>query len=106
MTKKTDPPPEAGTAGTDGSFTSLARWYWPYVRPFRKRLLIVSFGLAIVLACQALIPLTVESILHHGEWDPRAMTVLIAMIILQLGIGHLTHFWSHVIASSSATRLR
>lgn len=34
------------------------------------------------------------------------MTVLIAMIIIQLGIGHLTHFWSHVIASSSATLLR
>ena len=106
MTNKPAPPPEAGAIGTVGSFTSLARWYWPYVRPFRKRLIIVSFGLAIVLACQALIPLTVESILHHGEWDPRAMTLLIAMIIIQLGIGQLTHFWSHVLASSSATLLR
>lgn len=59
MTNKADPPPEAGAIGTDGSFTALARWYWPYIRHFRKRLIIVSFGLAIVLACQALIPLTV-----------------------------------------------
>jgi ATP-binding cassette subfamily B multidrug efflux pump len=106
MTERPTPAAGTGLTRTDGSFTSLARWYWPYVRPFRARLLLVSFSIAIVLACQALIPLTVESILHHGEWDTRAMIVLVAMIVIQLGVGHLAHIGGHIIASSSARLLR
>ena len=91
---------------TRTSFRSLARWYWPYVRPFRAKLALVSLGLAIVLACQALIPLTVESLMHHGHWETRPVLFLVAMVIIQLGIGHVAHVGGHAIASSSATLLR
>lgn len=96
----------APTTRVDGTFTSLMRWYWPYVRPFRARLAWVLGGVAIVLACQAIIPLTVEGILHHGEWDARALGILIALVIIQLVIGHFAHIGSHVVSSMSATLLR
>ena len=96
----------APTTRVDGTFTSLMRWYWPYVRPFRARLAWVLGGVAIVLACQAIIPLTVESILHHGEWDVSALGILIALVIVQLVTGHFAHIGSHVVSSMSATLLR
>jgi ABC-type multidrug transport system fused ATPase/permease subunit/CRP-like cAMP-binding protein len=97
---------EASTTRVDGTFSSLMRWYWPYVRPFRVRLAWVFGGLAIVLACQAFIPLTVEGILHHGEWDLPALSLLLAMIVIQLTVGHFAHIGGHYVASTSATLLR
>lgn len=97
---------EASTTRVDGTFSSLMRWYWPYVRPFRVRLAWVFGGVAIVLACQAFIPLTVEGILHHGEWDLPALSLLLAMIVIQLTVGHFAHIGGHYVASTSATLLR
>ena len=97
---------EASTTRVDGTFRSLMRWYWPYVRPFRARLAWVLAGLAVVLACQAFIPLTVEGILHHGEWDLPALSLLVAMILIQLIVGHFAHIGGHFVASTSATLLR
>lgn len=88
------------------SFGSLARWYWPYVRPFRGRLILVGLGLAVVLACQAIIPLTVEGLLHHGTWETGAVVLLFVLVFVQLGVGHVAHIGGHAIASSSATLLR
>ena len=97
---------EASTTRVDGTFTSLMRWYWPYVRPFRLRLTWVLAGIAIVLICQGLIPLAVESILHRGEWDVLALCILLAMVVIQLTIGHFSHIGGHIVASASATLLR
>lgn len=99
-------PDAPSTTRTDGSFTSLARWYAPYVRPYRGRLLYVAGLTVVMLACQAFVPLTVEAILHHGIWDTPAITLLLALVVLQLFSGHLAHLGSHRIASSSATLLR
>lgn len=97
---------EASTTRVDGTFSSLMRWYWPYVRPFRAQLAWVLAGIAVVLVCQAFIPLTVESILHHGEWDPFALSLLLAMVVIQLVVGHFAHIGGHIVASASATLLR
>ena len=101
-----DSPDAASTTRTDGTFTSLWRWYWPYVRPYRGRLVLLAVLTAIVLTCQALIPLEVESILHHGEWDNKALLLLLAMVVIQLSAGHWSHLDAHRIASSSAALLR
>lgn len=99
-------PDAPSTTRTDGSFTSLARWYAPYVRPYRGRLFYVAGLTAVMLACQAFVPLTVESILHHSIWDTPAIALLLALVVLQLFSGHLAHLGAHRIASSSAARLR
>ncbi len=101
-----DSPDAATITRTDGTFTALWRWYWPYVRPYRTRLVFLGVITAIMLACQALIPLLVESILHHGEWDTKAILLLLAMVAIQLATGHWSHLDAHAIASSSASLLR
>ncbi len=101
-----DSPDAPSTTRTDGTFTSLWRWYWPYVRPYRARLIFLAVITAIMLACQAVIPLTVESILHHGEWDTKAILLLLGMVVIQLATGHWSHLDAHAIASSSGSLLR
>jgi len=106
MTTSHSRPRESYEGQSKRTFTSMARWYWPYLRPFWARLFLTSIGLAIVLACQALIPLTVEEILHHAVWDLAAMSTLLALIVVQLGIGHLAHMSSHILAIKSSGLLQ
>jgi ABC-type multidrug transport system fused ATPase/permease subunit len=106
MTTSPSRPRESYQGQHKRTFTSMGRWYWPYVRPFWARLLLTSLGLAVVLACQALIPLTMENLLHHAVWDLAAISTLLALIVVQLGIGHLAHMSSHLLAIKSSGLLQ
>ena len=106
MTASHSRPRESHEGQSKRTFTSMGRWYWPYLRPFRARLFLTSLGLAVVLACQALIPLTVEKLLHDAVWNPVVISTLLALIVVQLGISHVTHMSSHLLAINSSNLLR
>ena len=106
MTTSSSRPRESYHGQNKRTFTSMGRWYWPYLRPFWARLFLTSLALAVVLACQALIPLTVENLLHHAVWDLAAMSTLLALIVVQLCIGHLAHMSSHLLAIKSSGLLQ
>ena len=88
------------------AFRTLVQWYCPYLRGSGRLLTWTAVGTVVVLACQAAVPLLVESILHHGEWDPVGMTVLVVLVVLQLVSGHLAHEGAEAVATDAAQRLR
>jgi len=92
-------------AQTRGAFRNLLRWYRPYLKGSGKTL---TFGLiftAIMLTCQAAIPLVLETLLHHGTWSSLAYW-LIGLMVAQLVIGYFAHIAGHNVAVASATQLR
>ena len=93
-------------ARSEHEFRGLVRWIWPYVRPSKMVLAITIVGMLSTLAIGAIIPLQVEDILHHGEWDPGALLTLVVLIVGMLVISHLTHSGAHRVSLEAAARLR
>ena len=54
-------------AQNKGAFRSLLRWYRPYLQGSGKTLTVGLTCTAIMLTCQAAIPLVFETLLHHGQ---------------------------------------
>lgn len=90
---------------TRGAFRSLLRWYQPYLKGSGRLLVVGSILTAIMLAAQAVIPLVMEGLLHHGHWN-SSVYVLIGLVLLQLVVGYFAHVAGHGIAVDSAERLR
>ena len=84
----------------------LLRWFQPLTTGHRRLKVGILAGSLVVLACQALIPWLVEVLLHHGQWDGALLAVLVALVIVQLGIGYATHLGIHVLANNGALVLR
>lgn len=87
-------------------FRALWHWYRPYVTGSRGRLAAGLAFAAVTLACQAVVPLQVESILHHEHWDTAALALLAILIVVEIGSGFLTDISAHEVAYRSAERLR
>jgi ATP-binding cassette subfamily B protein len=88
------------------AFADLFRWYRPYLRGFGGLISWTLAGTAVFLICVAVTPLLVEWILHHGEWDTRAIVGLIALIVLQLVVSYFAHIGAHRVANESTAGLR
>lgn len=84
----------------------LLRWYQPYLAGRRRLMTGIILGTLVVIACQALVPWLVEVILHHGEWDSLLLTVLVALVAVQLGVGYATHSGVHMAANAGGLALR
>lgn len=95
----------APTQGHRAPIRELLRWYRPYLRGSGRALTWTLTATVVMLACQTVVPLKVESILHHATWDTLAVIVLIALVLTQLGAGHLAHLTAHEVANRSGFRL-
>ena len=84
------PPPSPSSGPSPHAYRALARWLWPFTRGARGTLTWTLLGLAVMLAAQAVIPLQVEGILHHGVWDPAALGILVVLVIVMLLAAHFT----------------
>ena len=92
--------------GGDRPFRSLLRWYWPYVQGSRSRLAVTAVFAAVVLACQAVIPLQVESILNGGVWSPGQFALLTGLIVVVIAGLYGTEIGAKLVAAKSSGRLR
>ena len=99
----------APTQGHRAPVRLLLAWYRPYLRGSGSTLAWTLLATVAMLACQTLVPLKVESILHHATWDTVAVLVLILLVVAQLAAGHVAHVGAHTVANRSgfllATRL-
>ena len=104
----TPQPPAIGAGVTDGGghFTSLLRWYRPNLRGSGRLLALSLVAIALVLACQAVIPLVVHALLEGGRADARGLSVLVGLAVLQLIASFAGQRGAAVVASDSAFRLR
>lgn len=91
---------------TSTSYAGLWRWYWINLHGLHLKLYGTLAVLALMLAAQALVPLQVESILHHGEWDLAAVIVLVVLVSVQLAAGYVGHEGAQDLTVASATTLR
>jgi len=89
-----------------GGISSFLRWYAPYVRGHRVVFVLGAVMSAAVLACQALIPLVVENLLHHGEWEWPLIILLVALILGQLIFKYGVSNAAYSLTNLSARRLR
>lgn len=96
----------SAAAPRNGAVSTLLRWYRPYLKGYTGPLAWIGFASLVVLGTQVLIPLIVEDLLHHGEWDTEIIFVLAAMIVLQLAIGHAAHLAAHKVSTGSAHAIR
>ncbi len=96
----------AWTPPAKGAFRNLMRWYRPYLTGTGQRLTWTIVATAVVLFCQAVVPLQVESILHHEVWSTSAVLILLALVVLQLVLGHFAHEGAHDVANRSSASLR
>lgn len=84
----------------------LIRWYQPVTAGHGRLKAGILAGSLVVLACQALVPWLVEVILHNGEWDVMLLAILVALVLLQLGVGYATHLGIHILTNLGAFELR
>lgn len=87
-------------------FTSLWAWYRPYVRGSRGRLALTLVAAAVVLACQAVIPLQVDALLSLGALDTGALLLLVGLVCLQVIVGYAQDLGARDVSNDSALRLR
>ena len=92
-------------AQTRGAFRNLLGWYRPYLQGSGKTLTLGLICTAIMLACQAAIPLVFETLLHHGHWSSLVYW-LMGLMVAQLVIGYFAHIAGHTVAVTSANQLR
>ncbi len=97
-------PPES--FNPTAAVVALFRWYRPYLVGMRGLFMWTIAGTLVYLACTAVLPLVVESILHAGSWDSRAIAGLLAIAVLQLVMSYYSHIGAHHIAIDSASKLR
>ncbi|MDC3376712.1 cyclic nucleotide-binding domain-containing protein [Candidatus Nanopelagicales bacterium] len=88
------------------AFAAFFRWYRPYLVGIRRLVGWTITGTLVFLVCVAITPLLVEWILHHGEWDSRAVVGLLAIVGLQLVVSYYAEIGAHRVANESAVRLR
>ena len=93
-------------ANSSTTYIGLWKWYRVNLRGSYGQLGFTFLLIGIMLATQAVVPLQVESILHHGEWDSTAVGILIALVILMMVTGHFGHLGAHDLAVHSGERLR
>jgi ABC-type multidrug transport system fused ATPase/permease subunit/CRP-like cAMP-binding protein len=84
----------------------ILQWYRPFLRGSGGRLAWWVVASVVVLACQAVIPLKVESLLHHGELTVVAVTTLVALVVVQLAVGYSARIRAHLVSTSVGSRLR
>ena len=84
----------------------LLGWYRPYVAGRRRLAVGITVGTLVIIVCQALVPWMVEVILHRGEWDATLLAILVGLVILQLGVGYVTHLGVHTLTNFGALELR
>ncbi len=99
-----------------GAVRDLLRWYQPYLAGQHARIAWVVVGTAVVLACQAVIPWVVETILAGSEeealhstepigWPTGLIGLLLTLVVTQLLIGYVARVGAHAIATDSASTL-
>jgi ATP-binding cassette subfamily B protein len=89
-----------------GQFRALFRWFRPYLRGSGRLLTFTVIFTIIVLACQAVIPLQVDSILS-GEVSPRTgILILIGLALLQLVSAYFSRLGGADVANDATYRLR
>lgn len=84
----------------------LVAWYRPYLRGQERQFVITIVLACLVLAAQALTPLQVESILHHGEWNLGPVLVLSALVLAQIVFGHFVGTGAHDLSGEVRERLQ
>lgn len=92
--------------GSRGQYAAFFRWFAPYTRGSRARLTVTLVLTVIVLACQAVIPLQVDSILHAEGSTSRALLVLVALAIIQVIVSYFSRIGGIDVANNAAYRLR
>jgi ABC-type multidrug transport system fused ATPase/permease subunit/CRP-like cAMP-binding protein len=92
--------------GSRGQYAAFFRWFAPYTRGSRARLTVTLVLTVIVLACQAVIPLQVDSILHAEGSTSRALLVLVALAIIQVIMSYFSRIGGIDVANNAAYRLR
>lgn len=102
-----DPVPDIGSVLTGGGqFTSLLRWFRPNLRGSGRLLSFTFAAMAVVLICQAVIPLQVHNLLEVGVSDSGGIILLLALVVLQLIGSYLLHRGAADVANDSSYRLR
>ena len=87
-------------------FFPILRWMRPDLRGMKVLLTVTVVSTATVLACQAIIPLRVEHLLHEGEDPSNELYILVALIVLQLIATYVSHRGGHHVATLASTSLR
>ena len=75
----------------------------PDLRGMKVLLTVTVVSTATVLACQAIIPLRVEHLLHEGEDPSNELYILVALIVLQLIATYVSHRGGHHVATLAST---
>jgi len=99
---------ESTSGISTGGVTTLLRWYRPYLKGYGWLFSWAVVALLIVLATQALIPLTIEKVLHvgNGEWSTSLISALGLLVLLQLGMGYAARLAALELSTGSAQSLR
>jgi ATP-binding cassette subfamily B protein len=97
---------DASPLAGGGQFTSLLRWYRPNLRGSGGLLTFTLAATAVVLVCQAVIPLQVHNLLEAGTKDVGGVSLLVALVLLQLIAAYISHLGAADVANDSAYRLR
>lgn len=81
-------------------------WLRPFVQGSRLALTVAGIVAVGLLAAQAVTPLVVESILSVGTWRWSPLSLLIALVAVQIVLGYVLEFRAHAIAGAIGTRIR
>ena len=81
-------------------------WAGRYLRRSPSLLAVLSLGIAIVLFCQAVIPLRVEHLLEEGEWHTEPILILAGLIVIQLAVNYLVILRADRLAIATARKIR
>jgi ABC-type multidrug transport system fused ATPase/permease subunit/CRP-like cAMP-binding protein len=97
---------DASLFGGGGQFSSLLRWYRPNLKGSGRLLSFTLAATAVVLVCQAVIPLQVHNLLEAGVKDLPGIAMLVGLVVLQLIAAYLSHLGAADTANDSSYRLR
>jgi len=91
---------------TRSGYFPVIRWIRQDLRGMKILLTVTIVTTLIVLVCQAIIPLKVESILHEKEDGFSKLALLVSLIILQLAATYVSHRGGHHVATLASLSLR
>ena len=89
-----------------GQFTALFRWFRPYLRGSGRMLSFTLVATVVVLACQAVIPLQVDSILSGDGSRTQGLLILVGLALLQMIGGFVSRVWGADVSTDATYRLR
>ena len=92
--------------GDKGQYSTFFRWFFPYTRGSRGKLTVTVILTVLVLVCQAVIPLQVDSILQYEGSQSKALLVLLVLALTQLIAGYFSRIGGADVANDSSYRLR